>query len=77
MESPTELRIHQRRKQKLLWNAGESWAGVRVLLLDVLQKATHYWIAGKGEEEEVQNFSDGMSNLQGTYLQRVLERGVR
>ena len=63
--------------KKVYQRTGESWAGVRVLLLDVLQKATHYWIAGKGEEEEVQNFSDGMSNLQGTYLQRVLERGVR
>jgi hypothetical protein len=29
------------------------------------------------EKEQVQNLCYGMSNLQGTYLQRELERGVR
>jgi hypothetical protein len=43
----------------------------------VLQKATPYWIECKGETEEVQNLCYGMSNLQGTHLQRVLEKGVR
>jgi hypothetical protein len=28
--------------KKVYQRTGESWAGVRVLLLDVLQKATHY-----------------------------------
>jgi hypothetical protein len=58
---------------------GESWDGIGELLPDVLQKATHYRIEFecKGEEEDKQNICYGMSNLQGAYLQRVLERGVR
>jgi hypothetical protein len=43
----------------------------------MLQKATPYWIECKENIEEVQNLCYGMSNLQGTHLQRVLERGVQ
>ncbi len=58
------------RESRLLAIIGLPWP------MTVLQKATHYWIAGKGEEEELQNLCYGMSNLQGTYLQRMLERVV-
>jgi hypothetical protein len=57
--------------------AGESWAGIRAILWNVLQKATHYCIECKGEEEDMQNLWYGMSDLQGAHLQRVLERGVQ
>jgi hypothetical protein len=56
---------------------GESWDGIGELLPYVLQKATHYWIECKGEEEDMHNLFYGMSDLQGAYLQRMLERGVR
>ena len=64
-------------EEQVYRRAGESWDGIWELLLDVLQKATHYWIECKGEEEDMQNLFYGMSDLQGANLQRVLERGVR
>jgi hypothetical protein len=42
------------------------------------RKQPDYSIECKGEEEDTkQKICYGMSNLQGAYLQRVLERGVR
>ena len=41
-----------------------------------LQKSAHYLIKCKAKEEEVQNLCYGMPYLQGTYLERVLERGI-
>ncbi len=56
--------------------AGESWAGIGNILLNVLYKTADYSIGGKGEEEEVQNLYNiiiGVCYLQGAYLYEVLE----
>ena len=56
--------------------SGEAGIEIKKILLDVLSKADKHGIILSGESKEVQNIFYGVSYLQRTNMQRVLERGV-
>ncbi len=57
---------------------GLSKSGIEIgkILMDVLSKADNPGITLSGESNEVQNICYGVTYLQRTNMQRVLERGV-
>ncbi len=66
--------LHKSKSKLEGYDLGSVWKYIKD---QNLNGAHNSLIECKGEEEDLQNLCYGISNLQGTYLQRVLERGVR